>query len=88
MKERTLNLPSVVQTMFMSDVGVSRFVASSLFSACLVTISPKENMAAIQAELAGLDSQGSAGAHVKVERAPSPIAVPQHGEVIDLTLDD
>ena len=74
--------------MFMYDVGVSRFVAPSLFNACLVTISSKENMAAIQAELAGLDSQGPAGAHVKAERAPSPIAVPRHGEVIDLTLDD
>ncbi|VDC03433.1 unnamed protein product [Peniophora sp. CBMAI 1063] len=46
----------------------------------------EERMAALQAELAGLDSQEPA--NVKAERAPSPITVPQHGEVIDLTLDD
>ena len=45
-------------------------------------------MAALQAELAGLDSQEPTGTQVKEERAPSPISVPQHGEVIDLTLDD
>ncbi|KZV70881.1 hypothetical protein PENSPDRAFT_431701 [Peniophora sp. CONT] len=45
------------------------------------------SVAALQAELAGLGSQDTANTRVKAERAPSPIHVPQHGEVIDLTDD-
>ena len=70
----------------MHGVNVSRFVDPADRDRVPSIDVPQATMAALQAELAGLDSHKPA--NVKVERAPSPITVPQRGEVIDLTLDD